>query len=337
MFRKVVMMCSVIALGMGIAAEASAGTTLKIGTLAPSNSPWAKAFKQWASEVSTDTNGELTLDFQWNGQAGDDVLMVQKIRSGQLDGAAVAGTGLAQTGVTDILIFQLPGLFANWQKLDVARDATRDEFFKLFEAKGFTVVNFGDVGATKTMTVGYEVHRPQDLQGKGVPVLLGDPAQPKIYQAIGGITPKPMGVIELLPALTSGAIDYLPSPPLVAEQFQWASRLTHICTDTDSFIIGATIFSSSRLQALPPKLRDSLLARGRENQDKLNQTIRNLDSQAFARLKSSKITYSRTEAEKNEWKDMLVRVGRQLRGTVFTPAMFDKIVQLSGNTALLKD
>src|ERR1700733_11978698 len=198
MFRKVVMMCSVIAVGIGIAGGASAATTLKIGTLAPSNSPWAKAFKQWASEVSTDTNGELQLDFQWNGQAGDDVLMVQKIRSGQLDGAAVAANGLAQTGVNDILIFQLPGLFANWQKLDVARDATRDEFFKLFEAKGFTVVNFGDVGAAKTMTVGYEVHRPQDLQGKGVPVLTGDPVYPKVIAAIGGITPKPVSVIEIL-------------------------------------------------------------------------------------------------------------------------------------------
>jgi len=335
MFRKVVMMCSVIALGMGIADGASATTTLKIASLAPSNSPWAKAFKQWASEVSADTNGELQLDFQWNGQAGDDVLMVQKIRSGQLDGAAVAGTGLAQTGVTDILIFQLPGLFANWQKLDVARDATKDEFSKMFESKGFTVVSFGDVGAAKTMTVGYEVHHPKDLMGKGVPVLSGDPAQPKLITAIGGITPKPMGVIEILPALTSGAIDYLPAPPLVAEQFQWASRITHMCTDTDGFIIGATILSSSRVQSLPPKLRDSLLTRGRENQDKLNGMIRNLDAQAFARLKSSKITYSRSEAEKNEWKDVLVRVAHQLRGTVFTPAMFDKIVQLSGNTSIL--
>ena len=75
--------------------------------------------------------------------------MVQKMRSGQLDGAAVTASGLAQTGVTDILLFQLPGLFASWQKLDAARDATKDEFGKLFEAKGFTIVNWGDVGAVE--------------------------------------------------------------------------------------------------------------------------------------------------------------------------------------------
>ena len=75
--------------------------------------------------MSDDTNGELQLDFQWNGQAGDENLMVQKIRSGQLDAAAVTVFGLAQTGVTDILLFQLPGLFSNWAKLD--SDARGDE------------------------------------------------------------------------------------------------------------------------------------------------------------------------------------------------------------------
>src|SRR5580704_10434926 len=84
------------------AADAHAATTLKFGTLAPGDSAWGKEFKKWAKDVSDDTNGELILDFQWNGQAGDETLMVQKIRTGQLDAAAVSALGLAATGVTDI-------------------------------------------------------------------------------------------------------------------------------------------------------------------------------------------------------------------------------------------
>ena len=100
-------------------------TVLKVGTLAPQDSAWGKEFKKSAKDVSDDTNGELQLDFQWNGQAGDENLMVQKIRSGQLDGAAVTAFGLAQTGVTDILIFQLPGLFSELGQ--ARRRARRDE------------------------------------------------------------------------------------------------------------------------------------------------------------------------------------------------------------------
>ncbi|HEV3193529.1 MAG TPA: hypothetical protein VGY54_23635, partial [Polyangiaceae bacterium] len=56
-----------------VAASAHAVTTLKIGTLAPADSVWGKEFKKWAADVSNDSGGALELDFQWNGQAGDEV------------------------------------------------------------------------------------------------------------------------------------------------------------------------------------------------------------------------------------------------------------------------
>jgi TRAP-type transport system periplasmic protein len=329
MFRKLVTTLGAVATVMAIAGGAEAATTLKIGSLAPADSPWGKGFKRWAADVAAATNGELQLDFQWNGQAGDEVLMVQKIRSGQLDGAAVTAIGLAQTGVTDVLIFQLPGLFTNWGKLDLARNAMKDEFGKMFEAKGFTILGWGDVGAAKTMTVGFEVHRPSDLQGKGVFAISGDPVQPKIYAAIGGITPRVLSVAEILPNLASGAINVLTVPPLAAEQLQWASRITHISTQTLAFAIGAFIMSSSRMQSLPAPLRDTLLAKAREMSDSATVTIRNADAQAYARMKASKISYDPTEGDRKEWTDVFVKVAKSLRGSVFNPAIFDKVVQIA--------
>src|SRR5579872_6110599 len=156
MFRKLASaLAAAIALAT-FAGNADATTTLKFGTLAPGDSAWGKEFKKWAKDVADDTGGELVLDFQWNGQAGDEVLMVQKMRSGQLDGAAVTAVGLAQTGVTDVLLFQMPGLFANWGKLDAARNAMKADFDAQFQAKGFTILGWGDVGAAKTMSIGFE-------------------------------------------------------------------------------------------------------------------------------------------------------------------------------------
>jgi TRAP-type C4-dicarboxylate transport system substrate-binding protein len=131
-----------VVVSAAVGGTAHATTYVKIGTLAPANSPWAKGFKKLAADIASDTNGELQLDFQWNAQAGDEVLMVQKIRTGQLDAAAVTTLGLAQTGVTDVLLFELPGLFTSWAKLDLARDALKDDFNKLFEAKGFTILGW---------------------------------------------------------------------------------------------------------------------------------------------------------------------------------------------------
>jgi TRAP-type C4-dicarboxylate transport system substrate-binding protein len=314
---------------VALAGEAQAATTLKIGTLAPQDSPWGREFKKWASDVSTDTNGELTLDFQWNGQAGDEVLMVQKIRSGQLDGAAVTAVGLGQTGVTDVLAFQMPGLFANWGKLDNARNALKGDFDQQFLAKGFTVLGWGDVGAVKLMSVGFEIHHPPDLQGKACYFLAGDPIGPKLLGAIGNITPKQVTVNEILPNLANGSITVLQAPPLAAEQLQWASRVTNINTLTIGFGIGAIIVSSSRMQGLAQNLRDALANRGRESAERLTHSIRNLDAQSFARLKAGKTAYDPTDAEKSEWRDLFSRVRGQLRGAVFTPELFDKVTQLA--------
>jgi TRAP-type C4-dicarboxylate transport system substrate-binding protein len=330
MNRKLVFTLAAVCLALGIAGSANATTTIKIGTLAPQDSPWGKEFKKWANVVSTDTNGEVALDFQWNGQAGDEVLMVQKMRSGQLDGAAITAVGLAQTGVTDVLLFQMPGLFANWGKLDTVRNAVKDEFNKAFEAKGFTVGGWGDVGAAKTMTVGFEVHHPADLKGKACFFVSGDAVQPAIFSGIGGITPKQLMVNEILPGLGSGAINVVLAPPLAAEQLQWASRITHISSQTFAFGIGALIFSTARLQGIPQNLKDILLTRGNEMNARLTTSIRNLDAQAYARMKSSKSSYDLTDGEKKEWNDLFVRVRQQLRGTTFTPALFDKVVQLAG-------
>jgi TRAP-type C4-dicarboxylate transport system substrate-binding protein len=306
------------------AGAAPAATTIKIGTLAPQDSPWGREFKAWAAAVASETGGEVTLDFAWNGQAGDEKLMVEKIRSGQLDGAAVTAIGLGQTGVMDVLAFQLPGMFTSWAKLDRAREAVRDELAREFEAKGFTVLGWGDVGAAKTMSIGFEVRTPRDLQGKGVFTIPGDPITPAVFAAVGGLTPRTLGVAEILPHLGAD-VNVMTVPPLVAEQLQWASRITHINTATTAFGIGAFIMSSARLRSLTDAQRTPLLTHGAGANDRLSRTIRNMDAQAFARLKANKITYEPTEDERNQWRPVFENVGKQLCGPVIRAEFCKKV------------
>src|SRR6185437_1865070 len=176
-----------------------------------------------------------------------------------------------------------------------------------------------------------EVHHPADLQGKGVFFYSGDPVAPKLYSVIGGITPKQLTINEVLPTLTGGAINVITAPPIGAEQLQWGSRVTHVCNDTVAFAIGGVIASSARLNSLPPKLKEVVIRRGAESSAALTKSIRNVDAQAFARMKQSKHVYDLTDAEKAEWKTVFVKVAKDLRGSVITPAIFDKVMQLAGN------
>src|SRR4051794_7369296 len=99
--RKLLVVCAAVAVVLGMSfvsrsARADDATTLKIGTLAPAESPWGQVFKVWQKGVKERSNGAVELQFFWNGQQGDEVAMVGKMRTGQLDGAAITATGLAQ-------------------------------------------------------------------------------------------------------------------------------------------------------------------------------------------------------------------------------------------------
>jgi TRAP-type transport system periplasmic protein len=317
-------------LSMGAAPSAHAETTtLKFATLLPQNSPWGRELRSWASFIAADTGGDLQIDFQWNGQAGDEALMVQKVRAGQLDGAIVSSAGLAQTGVTDALIFQMPGLFADLARLEAARTAVAGDLEKEFEARGFVLFGWGGAGEMKTMSVGYEVHHPRDLVGKGVFVVPGDPISPLLFQAIGGISPRTIPVTEILPGLSGGSITFLAVSPLLAEQLQWVTRITHVGAETFAFAVGGFLASGPRMLALPQRFKDIMKARGAALHERLEPLVRGMDAKAWERIKTNKTVYELTDAEKREWRAVFDKVAAQLRGTVFTPAIFDRVVQVA--------
>ena len=69
---------------------------IRIGTLAPKASPWGQIFTVWADAVSKRSNGQLELQFFYNGQQGDEGAMVNKLKNSQLDGLAVTAVGLGK-------------------------------------------------------------------------------------------------------------------------------------------------------------------------------------------------------------------------------------------------
>lgn len=299
---------------------------LEIGTLAPPDSPWGQVFRLWKKSVEDRSAGALQMRFFWSGQQGDDAAMVAKIRTGQLDGAAIAAAGLGQI-YKQVLVLQLPGLFRTWDKLDAARAAMRPEFDAEFEKQGFRVLGWGDVGRAHSMSKGFAVRTPADLKHRGTFYLPGDPIAPMVFSVVGDVTPKQVSVPEILPGLTSGAIEVLTAPALVAEQLQWANRLDHLGDDVGGIGIGALVFSLARLTHLPADALAILTDTGRVAGEALTRRIRAEDDAAFARLQGRMIHASLTAAEKEEWKKLFLEVGKRLRGTVFEAQLVDDAVK----------
>jgi TRAP-type C4-dicarboxylate transport system substrate-binding protein len=314
-----------IAVTMASAAFADA-TTLKIGTLAPPDSPWGQVFKVWKRAVSERSSGAIDLQFFWNGQQGDDRAMVAKIRTGQLDGATLAGAGLGEID-RQVLVLQLPGLFREWNKLDTARNDMHTGFDASFERQGFKVLGWGDVGRAHSMSKGFAVRTPADVKHRHTFYLPGDPIAPVVFSLIGDVTPRQVAVPEILPNLTAGSIDLVTVPPLVAEQLQWASRLDTMGDDVAGIGIGALVFSSARYRAVPADAQQIIADTGRIAGAALTQRIRAEDDAALVRLQARMTHYRLTAAEQAEWEKLFVETAKRLRGAVFDAAIFDEAVR----------
>ena len=218
--RAIVSVLGALALLASTAAarQAEAAEVLKVGTLAPAASPWGQVFKVWEKAVKQKSEGKLELQFFYNGQQGDEGAMVGKMKAGQLDGAAVTGVGLSKI-YKPIYAMQMPGLFTTWPKLDVALDAMKGDFEKGTADNGFRLVGWGHVGQAHVMSKGFAITVPEDLRGKKPYMWRDDMIAPVLFQVIGGITPVPLGVPEVLPQLNTGAVNCLYAPALAASSF----------------------------------------------------------------------------------------------------------------------
>lgn len=307
-----------------ITTNANAAEVIKIGTLAPKSSPWGKVFTVWEKAVKEKSGDKVELQFFYNGTQGDEGSMVGKMKSGQLDAAAVTAVGLSKI-YKPFLALQMPGLFTSWAKLDAARDSMKSEIEKGCADAGFTILGAGDVGQAHLLSKGFAVTTPDDLKGKKPYMWRDDIIAPLIYQVIGGVTPVPLNVPEVLPQLNTGSINVITAPALAAEQLQWASKLDHINEEVAGTAIGAVVISSKRLDALPADLRAIVVDTGKVAADALTKRIRNEDAAAFGRMKGKMTVVALTPDAKSKWEGVFSQVRQRLSQGTFSPELVKKL------------
>jgi len=273
---------------LGAPGSAEAKTSFKIATLAPKNSPWGKVFKTWTKAVHQKTKGEVELVWLWNGTAGPERAVVGKIKSGQIQAAAITAVGLMDIH-KPMIALQLPGAFNSWAQLDAARDKLGPDFEKAMKESGFYLGGFGDVGIGRVMSRGFAVRVPADLRGKHPAMIREDIIAPKIYEVIGGVQGVPESVTGFLPKLNSGETYYG---------------------------MGAMVMSQKDLDKLTPEQRQILQTTGKQASKALTTRIRAEDDAAFERLKKKMKKHDPSPAETAEWRKVFNQACKKLKTAI---------------------
>ncbi len=305
------------------ATEAQAVTTIRVATLAPDGSPWMRVFRALDGELAERTGGTLRLRIYGGGSQGQERDTLAKMRSGQLDAAALTGTGLADI-VRPVLVLGLPGIVDDYPTLDRVQRRMGPRFERLFEREGFVLLGWGDVGKGRLFSK-RRIERPRDLRAARVWAPTTDVVFSAFLSEVGA-QPRRLGVTEVYPALQTGMVDTVPGSALAAVALQWHSHLDYYAAEHAGILIGGTVMRKEKWDALSEAHQTTLRDVGRRAHGVAKRMLRRADDDALA-VVAQRMTAVDTRAHEGEWTRYALRTRDRLVGRVFPRALFDAVLR----------
>jgi TRAP-type transport system periplasmic protein len=246
--------------GFFTAAPAGAGTApvraryeLKLATLAPEGSTWMNIMEELDQQIRTSTQGEVGLRWYPGGIQGDELVVLRKIRSGQLQGGGMTGVGLGEIAPS-LRVLELPFLFRDESEVRAVH-TVMDPFFesKLHDA-GYTLLGWAEVGFVYLYSK-EPVASTADLKNQKMWLWEGDPLAEAFLKA-AGVSPVPLAITDVLTSLQTGLITAVYITPLANIAMQWFTRVSCYTDIPLSFSMGAVVVTNDAYAKIPAQYQD---------------------------------------------------------------------------------
>jgi TRAP-type transport system periplasmic protein len=316
-----------LALAFALPARASAeNVELKIATLAPKGSAWAKILEKGGKQIETDTAGRVKIKWFFSGQQGDERDVVRKMTSGNLDGAAVTAVGLGLIK-GDVRVLELPFMFTNDKQLDYVRNAMKADFEAQFDTAGYVLLAWGDIGWTHIYT-NIQLSSKADLAKTKIWAWKDDPIVRALFKGLG-VNGIPLGVPDVLPNLQTGTIDACYGSPLAAVALQWYTKVK-FATDTPiSYAIGALVVRKDVFNKLSAEDQKVVIAASTKMGDDLLKGVRKDNERAKKAMQKSGVQFVAVpEAMISDLRAEAQKVWKALVGTLYDQKLLDKVLKL---------
>jgi TRAP-type C4-dicarboxylate transport system substrate-binding protein len=302
--------------------------TIKIGSVAPADSPWDNALKSLAAEWTTISDGEIMLKAYMGGIAGDETDLIRKIRLGQLQAAAITELGLNRI-TKEVLALNVPFLIRDEDEYDFVLEKTLPLFNSLAEKAGFTVLSWIKAGWVHFFSK-KPVIFPKDLKKQTLAVPHGDPEILHAWQELG-FNAVSLSLTDYMLGLQSGMVDAFYAPPMVAAAFQWFGFANHMCSLRITPVLAAIIIDRDVWRRISDDLKPDLIEAIRKAEQRLFQDTEELNEEAVAVMREYGLIINRVSEEAEAaWRDMTDAGFRLVVGKSFSEETYNIITGFIG-------
>ncbi len=249
---KQIILCFIVLVVTSISVNA---LTIKLGSLVPKDSAWENYLKKIGAEWEKASNGEVTMTIYPGGITGSEGDMLNKIKLGQLDAAAITGVGLSDI-FKGILAIQLPMVVKKDKELDYVLDKMKPYYEKKCEENGYKVLLWNRMGWIYFFSRN-TVKSPDDLKKQKLYIWQGDDDLIQTWKEFG-FNIVPLESSEVMTSLQTGMVDAMMASPLTAGAMQWFGTARFMCDMKLSPFIGGVVISNSTWNKIPENLRPEL-------------------------------------------------------------------------------
>jgi TRAP-type C4-dicarboxylate transport system substrate-binding protein len=248
-----------LAAALGSSVAHADPTVLRIAAIAPDGTGWARELRAFANGVEIGTQGAVRVKFYLGGIAGDEMTVIDRIRRGQLDGAA--GALFCSKLAPSLLASQVPGLVLSRDEHRFLLTRLRAQVDEEFAKAGFVELGLASFGmalpfVTRAVTSWDELKKMRlFVWNEATPLLKQLPAM--------GLSTVPLPIDRTFAALEAGELDGLVTTPTAALAFQWSPKVRYFLPDLPLGIVpGCLIVSHRAFDSLPTPVQAELRARG---------------------------------------------------------------------------
>ncbi len=218
--------------------------------------PLADMLIAFAEEVENELGDSVSLTVQTGGAIGDEEAVLQGLRAGAIDIAAVSGS-VANLDPT-FSIMDMPFVFTDRDKVVEFLDGPYgDELSEsLVESIGARVLGFGENGFRHITNNKRPIVTSNDLAGLKIRVP-GNPARVALFEALGA-APTQIDIGEAYLALDQGVLDGQENPLKVIDAFSFYEKQRYLSLTAHIYSPVYLAMNEETWQGLSPEVQQGL-------------------------------------------------------------------------------
>ncbi|MGZ3426161.1 MAG: TRAP transporter substrate-binding protein DctP [Polyangia bacterium] len=238
---------------------------VRMASMAPDGTAWARELKAYARDVAGLSNNELRLKLYLGGIAGDEAAVPDRIKKGQLDGEMAAVT--CERMAPSLRVLRVPGLIRRRDEANYVIDRLRPTIDAEFRKNGFALLGLTWFGSDILFTK-KPVHSMDELRKLRLWIWNLDVVWSNEMQHLG-LQVVPLSVEAAGQAYDDGKVDGLLALPSAALVYQWSARSRYFTDLPIAAMAGCNFVSTSVFDGLSMTAQSAL----RQASAKLNFRI----------------------------------------------------------------